>query len=184
MSGVQTCGLGLRIAFIVTKSGGKTSKSQQNHFCIDFEHNVSFSRNLGRNFSEILFSGNASDWCADSWNGTGILIDCHIIRGHTSKSQQINSCTDFAHNVNFSGNLENFLEILFSQISSVWCVDLWNRTESLIDCHIVRGKHFTIPAKLFLYQFCTQCKFLWNTGKLSRNCFSSEWQCLVCKLVE
>ena len=48
-------------------------------------------------------------------------------------------CTIFAHNVSFSVNLGNLPEILFGQISSVWCVDLWNRTEISIDCHIARG---------------------------------------------
>ena len=49
------------------------------------------------------------------------------------------SCTNFAHNVSFSEKLGNFPEILFSQNGSVWYVDLWNRTEILIDCLIIRG---------------------------------------------
>ena len=73
------------------------------------------------------------------FNRTDILIDCHIIRGNTSKSQQDHFWPNFAHNVSFSGKLENFPEFLFSQNGSVWCVDLWNRTEILIDCQIMRG---------------------------------------------
>ena len=48
-------------------------------------------------------------------------------------------CTNFAHNVRFSGKLGNFPEIIFSQNGSVGYVDFWNRTEILIDCHIIRG---------------------------------------------
>ena len=92
-------------------------------------------------------------------------IDCHIIRGNTSKSQQDHFWPNFAHNVSFSGKLGNFPEflfsengsfwyvelwnrteklgnfpeILFSQNGSVWYVDLWNRTVILINCHIIRG---------------------------------------------
>ena len=73
------------------------------------------------------------------WNRTETLIDCHIIRANSSNSQQDHFCTNFAHNVSFSGKLENFPEILFGQNGSVWYVDLWNRTETLIDCHIIRG---------------------------------------------
>ena len=65
---------------MVTSSGGNTSKSQQNHFCTNFAHNVSFSGKL-RNFSEIIFDQNVSVWCVDLWNRTAISIDGHIIRG-------------------------------------------------------------------------------------------------------
>ena len=41
--------------------------------------------------------------------------------------------------VSFSEKLKNFPEILFGQNGSAWYVDLWNRTEILIDCHIIRG---------------------------------------------
>ena len=44
------------------------------------------------------------------------------------------SCSNFAHNVSFSGKLGNFREILFGQNDSVCYVDLLNRTEILIDC--------------------------------------------------
>ena len=49
------------------------------------------------------------------------------------------SCTDLANNVSFSGKLGNFPEILCYQNGSVGGVDLWNRTEILIDCQIIRG---------------------------------------------
>ena len=48
------------------------------------------------------------------------------------------SCSNFAPNVCFSEKRGNFPEILFSQSDSVCYVDLWNRTEILIDCHIIR----------------------------------------------
>ena len=51
----------------------------------------------------------------------------------------LHSCTNFAHNVDFSGKLESCPEIIFSQNGSVWYVEMWNRTEILIDCHIIRG---------------------------------------------
>ena len=59
--------------------------------------------------------------------------------GNTSKSLQDHFCTNFAHNVSFSGKLGNFPEIIFGQNGSVEYVDVWNRTEILIDCHIIRG---------------------------------------------
>ena len=50
------------------------------------------------------------------------------------------SCSNFAHNVvSFSEKLRNFPENLFGENGSVWYVDVWNRTEILIDCHIIRG---------------------------------------------
>ena len=49
------------------------------------------------------------------------------------------SCSKFAHNVSFSEKLGSFSEIIFCQNGSVWYVDLWNRTEILIDCPIIRG---------------------------------------------
>ena len=49
------------------------------------------------------------------------------------------SCSNFAHNVSFSGKLGNFAEVIFSQNGSVWYVNLWNRPKILIDCHIIRG---------------------------------------------
>ena len=73
------------------------------------------------------------------WNRTEILIDCHMSGGNSLKSQKDNFCPNFAHNVSFSGKLGNFPEIIFSQNGSVWYVDLWNRTEILIDCHIISG---------------------------------------------
>ena len=62
------------------------------------------------------------------------MIDCHIIMGKTSKSKQNHFGSNFANNVRFSGKSGKFPEIVFSQNGSVWCVDLWNRTEILIDC--------------------------------------------------
>ena len=70
---------------------------------------------------------------------TEIWIDCHIVRDNTSKSQQIYSYTNFAHNVSFSGKKGNFSEIIFHQNCSVWSVALWNRTAISIDCNITRG---------------------------------------------
>ena len=49
------------------------------------------------------------------------------------------SCTSFAHNVSFPEKLGNFPEVIFSRNGSGWYVDMWNRTEILIDCHLVRG---------------------------------------------
>ena len=49
------------------------------------------------------------------------------------------SCSNSPHNVGCSEKLGNFPEILFGQNDSVWYVDLWNRTEIFIDCHIIRG---------------------------------------------
>ena len=78
------------------------------------------------------------------WNRTEILIDCQIIGeggggGNTSNSNKNHFCPNFAHNVSFSGKLRNFPEFLFGRNGRVLCVDLWNRTEILIDCHIIRG---------------------------------------------
>ena len=96
------------------------------------------------NFQEILCYQNGSLWSVTGWNRTEILIGCSIIGGgggggNSSKSKQDHFCTNFAHNVSFSGKLGNFPEILFSQNGSACYVDLWNRTEILIDCHIMRG---------------------------------------------
>ena len=50
------------------------------------------------------------------------------------------SCSNFAHNgVSFSEKLRNFPENLFGQNGIVGSVDVWNRTEILIDSHIIRG---------------------------------------------
>ena len=59
--------------------------------------------------------------------------------GNISNSHQKHFCSNSGDNVSFSGKLGNFPEILLSQSDSVWCVDLWNSTEILIDCHIMRG---------------------------------------------
>ena len=62
-------------------------------------------------------------------------IECGTIVGLSI----LYSCSNFAHNVSFSEKLGNFPEILIGQNGSVWYVDLWNRTEILIDRHIIRG---------------------------------------------
>ena len=49
------------------------------------------------------------------------------------------SCSNSPHNVGCSEKLRNFPEILSGQNGSVWYVDLLNRTEILIDCHIIMG---------------------------------------------
>ena len=49
------------------------------------------------------------------------------------------SGTDLENNLSFSGKLGNFPEILCYQNGSVGGVDLWNRTEILTDCQIIRG---------------------------------------------
>ena len=124
-----------RVAEVVNRS----LKADCTDFTCSFAHNVSFPGNLIK-FSEILFCQNGRVWCVDLWNRTEILIDCHIAEGRkTSKSQQNHFLYQFAHNVSFPGNLWKFLEILFSQNGRVWCVNLWNRTEILLDCHIARG---------------------------------------------
>ena len=94
---------------------------------------------------------------------TEILIDSHIAEGVRLQSpNKTIFCTNFAHNVSFPGNFRKFSEILFSQNGRFWCVDLWNRTEILIDCHIARGKTSKSKQNHILYQFCTQCKFSWK----------------------
>ena len=124
---------------ILTWPGYKTSKFQQKHFWTNSVHNVSFSGKLTK-FAEILFSPNGSVWCVNWWNRTAISVNCYIARGsNTSKSQQNHLCINFAHNVRFPGKLEKISEILFGKNGSVPCVDLWNRIEILVDCHIARG---------------------------------------------
>ena len=118
MIGVQIGGIGLKFLEIMTCLGSKTSS----HFCRIFANNVSFSGKLG-NFPEILFGHNGSDWCVDLWNRTEILIDCHIIRGNTSKSQQNHFCPNFAHSASFSGKRGNFPKILSGRNGSDWCAD-------------------------------------------------------------
>ena len=106
--------------------------------CTDLVHFVSFPVKLG-NFPEILCYQSGSVWSVDLWNRTEILIQCHIIGGNTSNSNQNHFCPNFAHNVNFHAKLGNFPEILSYQNGSVWSVNLWNRTEILIHCHIIGG---------------------------------------------
>ena len=68
----------MKFRLIVT--GGKISKSQQNSFCTKFAHNVTFPRALGKCPKILLSSDCGGAWCEDSWNGTEIWIDCHIVR--------------------------------------------------------------------------------------------------------
>ena len=130
---------------------GRTSKSPQNYFCPNFAHNVTFPGKLG-NFLKILFSRNSSVLCVDFWNRSEILIDCHKIRGKTSKSQQNHFSSNFAHNVSFSGKLGNFTEILFSQNGSAWCADVWNRIEILIDLSQNQRVRLQNPSKTIFVQ--------------------------------
>ena len=66
-------------------------------------------------------------------------IECGIECGTRPTISILYSCSNFAHNVSFSDKLGNFTEIRFGQNGSVWYVDLWNRTEILIDIYIIRG---------------------------------------------
>ena len=98
-------------------------------------------------------------------------IECGIECGLDLALSILYSCTNFAHNVSFSEKLGNFLETIFGQNCSVWYVDLWNRTEILIDCHIIRGQHFKIPARQFLSQLFTQCNFFLEIWEIFQNYF-------------
>ena len=112
--------------------------SQQNHFCPNFAHNVNFLGKLG-NFPEIIFGDNGSLWCIHLWNRTEILIDCHINQGVILWNPSITTLSTLCTQWKFFWKTRNFPAIIFGQNSRVWCVDLWNKTEILIDWHIIIG---------------------------------------------
>ena len=110
--------------------GGKTIKIPTKPFLVAILHTMSvFFWKTGKIFGNSFwasnfFSQNGNVWCVDWWNRTEISIQCHKARGKSSKAQQNHFCTKPAHNISFPGKLEKFSEILFSENSSVCCVDL------------------------------------------------------------